>query len=60
MPQAFENCIKNGGKVRAKKLKGNKYLRICFLKGKSYAGEVKISHSNEQKKMADKMGVNLN
>jgi len=41
MPVAFENCISKGGKVRTKKLKGHKYIHICFLGGKSYAGEVK-------------------
>ena len=41
MPQAFNECVKNGGKVRTKKLKGGKYIRICYLGGKSYAGEVK-------------------
>jgi hypothetical protein len=40
MPQAFNECIKNGGKVRTKQLGKGKYMHICFLKGKSYAGEV--------------------
>ena len=39
MPRAFENCIKRGGRVRTKKLKGGKYIKICFINGKSYAGE---------------------
>jgi len=41
MPQAFENCVKNGGRVRTRKLSGGKYIHLCFLKGKSYAGEVR-------------------
>ncbi|MHA1303083.1 MAG: hypothetical protein ACTSPI_05205 [Candidatus Heimdallarchaeaceae archaeon] len=41
MPEAFEICRRNGGKIRTKKLKGNKYMHICILKGKTYAGEVK-------------------
>ena len=41
MPKAFVQCVKAGGRVRTKKLKGNKYMRICFKGGKSYAGEVK-------------------
>ena len=41
MPKAFENCVKRGGKVITKTLKGNKYIHICYLNGKSYAGEVK-------------------
>ena len=45
MPKAFEDCVKNGGRVRTKTLKDGKYIRICFLKGKSYAGEVKESEN---------------
>ncbi len=41
MPEAFNKCVKSGGKVRTKSLKDSKYLRICFKGGKSYAGEVK-------------------
>jgi hypothetical protein len=41
MPKNFDNCVKNGGRVRTKKLPNGKYMRICFLGGKSYAGEVK-------------------
>ena len=41
MPKEFDDCVKNGGKVRTKNLKGNKYIRICYDKnGKSHAGEV--------------------
>ena len=39
MPADFERCVKNGGRVRRKTLKGGKYINVCFLKGKSYAGE---------------------
>jgi len=41
MPAAFEKCVREGGRVRTKKLKGGKYIHICFKDGKSYAGEVK-------------------
>ena len=41
MPKGFEKCVKNGGRVRTKKLKGDKYIHICFINNKSYAGEVK-------------------
>jgi hypothetical protein len=41
MPAGFDRCISAGGRVRTKKLSGGKYMRICFLRGKSYAGEVK-------------------
>uniref|UniRef100_A0A6M3J5W2 Uncharacterized protein n=1 Tax=viral metagenome TaxID=1070528 RepID=A0A6M3J5W2_9ZZZZ len=43
MPQSFENCVKQGGRVRTKTLKGGKYMHICFKGGKSFAGEVKES-----------------
>ena len=42
MPKDFDKCVKDGGKVRTKKLKGGKYIHICYDKnGKSHAGEVK-------------------
>jgi len=41
MPAGFDKCVKDGGRVGTKKLKGGKYMHICFLKGKSYPGEVK-------------------
>lgn len=40
MPKAFENCVKRGGKVRTKEAGEGKFMRICVLDGKSYAGEV--------------------
>jgi len=52
MPQAFENCVKSGGRVRTKPLSGGKYIHICFKDGKSYAGEVKQGKSG---KVADKL-----
>jgi len=50
MPAAFLRCVKNGGRVRTKKLSGNRYMHICFLNGKSYAGEVKKKKSKLAKK----------
>jgi len=41
MPQAFDDCVKSGGRVRTKTLPDGKYIRICFKDGKSHAGEVK-------------------
>ena len=49
MPKAFEDCIKRGGRVRTKKLGSGKYMHICFIGGKSYAGEVKIGKSGSGK-----------
>lgn len=43
MPEAFVKCVKNGGRVRTKKLDDGKYIHICFIGGKSYSGEVKQS-----------------
>jgi hypothetical protein len=40
MPEAFENCVANGGRVRTRKLGNGKYIHICYYKGKSYASEV--------------------
>lgn len=41
MPAEFDNCVNSGGRVRTKKMKDGKYMHVCFLNGKSYAGEVK-------------------
>lgn len=41
MPKAFDDCVKNGGRVRTIKHGKDKYQHICFINGKSYAGEVK-------------------
>jgi len=42
MPKGFTNCVNSGGKVVTKKLKGNKYIHICYGKdGKTHTGEVK-------------------
>lgn len=41
MPKAFEDCVKKGGRVRTKVLPKGRYMRICFINGKSYAGEIK-------------------
>lgn len=41
MPKAFKSCVAAGGRVRTKKLSGNRYMHLCFKGGKSAAGEVK-------------------
>jgi hypothetical protein len=42
MPKDFEDCVKNGGRVVTKSLKGGKYMHVCYDKnGNSYSGEVK-------------------
>jgi hypothetical protein len=57
MPAGFEKCVSDGGRVRTisgpnkeRGLKANEYIRICFLSGKSYAGEVKTKQKEESKK----------
>lgn len=49
MPKTYESCVKKGGRVRTKKLKGDKYIHICFLNNKSYAGEVKTKKKYQYK-----------
>jgi hypothetical protein len=41
MPIGFDNCVKNGGRIRTKRINANLYIHICFLNGKSFAGELK-------------------
>lgn len=41
MPKAFEKCIKDGGRVRTLSLSKRRYMRICYIDGKSFKGEVK-------------------
>lgn len=48
MPAAFDKCVKAGGRVRTKTLKGGKYVHICFINGKSYAGHVKTKGKEEK------------
>lgn len=53
MPAQFDSCVKNGGKVRTKKLSGGKYIHICYLNGKSYPGYVKDSKEEVMKKRSE-------
>ena len=46
MSKDFENAIKQGARVRTKKLSDGKYIHIAYLDGKSYAGEVKHKKTN--------------
>ena len=41
MPKAFNQCVKNGGRVRTLKLGGNKYRHVCYLGGKKFLGHIK-------------------
>jgi len=49
MPADFLKCIKDGGRVRTKRLKDGRYMKICYLNGKSYDGEVKEKTSHYKK-----------
>jgi len=40
MPQGFDTCRKNGGRIRTVKPKEGVYIPVCWLGGKSYRGEV--------------------
>lgn len=48
MPGGFDKCVAEGGRVRTKSLSGGRYIHICFLKGKSYSGEVKKSEAKKK------------
>ena len=52
MPQAFLNCIAKGGRVRSKRVNKAQYVKICYLNGKSYSGEVHNYKSVTRKKNA--------
>lgn len=49
MPKDFEDCVKNGGKVVTKKLKDDKYMKICYDKDGSHPGEIKTKKKEESK-----------
>lgn len=42
MPKEFDDCVKRGGKVITKTIDDTKYMHICYIDGKSHAGEVKM------------------
>lgn len=46
MPTDFDKCVANGGKVRTIKRSSGTYQHICFIGGKSFAGEVKKKQVN--------------
>jgi len=54
MPEAFLKCVKNGGKVRTKRLKDGKYMKICYLNGESFTGEI---HEGKKKKLLVKKRI---
>ena len=50
MPQAFDNCVASGGRVRTISLPKGKYMHICYPKGggSPIHGEVKISQTKKK------------
>ncbi len=40
MPKAFNDCVKRKGRVKRRTLSGGRFINICFIGGKSFAGEV--------------------
>ncbi len=51
MPKEFDKCVRSGGRVRTKEMKDHKYMHICFMDGKSYAGEIKEKKSSFGKEL---------
>jgi len=51
-PADFDRCVKKGGRVRTVAVKGHKdkYMHVCYLDGKSHAGEVKTKKEASEEK----------
>lgn len=48
MPEAFDKCISDGGKVITKSLPKGKYFRLCKDKnGKWHSGHIKKKKTNK-------------
>lgn len=42
MPEGFDKCRREGGRIRTLPLKNGRYMHVCYDKaGKSHAGEVR-------------------
>jgi len=46
MPKNFKDAIKQGARVRTKKLSGGRYVHQAFLDGRTYSGEVHKKKTN--------------
>lgn len=51
MPADFEKCQKSGGRIRTKKLKGDKYMHVCYDKQGSHADYVKKKKKKKKKEI---------
>lgn len=49
-PRKFDDCVAKGGKVRRKTLSDGRYINICYLDGKSFAGEVREAKGEQLRK----------
>lgn len=49
MPKAFEQCVKQGGRVRTKQVGEGKQMKICFAGGKSFAGHVEYKQQGKKR-----------
>ena len=57
MPEAFNSCVKNGGRVRTISgpsqkfgIPGGSYLHVCFKDGKMVRGEVKKKEADSERR----------
>ena len=49
MPEGFDKCRREGGRIRTMKLKDGRYMHVCFDKqGKSHAGEIHTKQKNKE------------
>jgi len=46
VPEGFDQCEANGGRIRTKSMGDGQYMHICFLDGKSYPGEMKTAQKD--------------
>ena len=53
MPEKFNECVANGGRVRTKSLSDGRYIKICFPKdgGPGIAGEAHEAEGEKLKKL---------
>lgn len=55
MPDDFDKCVRDGGRVRTIKPKPGKFMRICFKGGKSFVGEIKVTQKPSLKKLSNRI-----
>ena len=54
MPADFDRCVREGGRVRTIKPNPSEFLRICFIDGKSFRGEVKKTKTGRKRDIVKK------